>query len=348
MKVLIKKIFLFLIAGLIVSVLFGIQNSDAASGTIVLRYGTTYPPDHIDSVVAKGWMAKIEQETKGRVKFEPYWSGTLIGNQAAMDIKKGVVDIGYMSVFYEKAGFTLHSFITRIFQKYDCPQDYEKIYWGLWDKFPELRKEFDGLKILALYAGGPHRLMSLVPLKSLEDLKGMKIRTDPQSFAVWKELGADVVNVPMTEAYESLQKGIVKAIVSPNEAYKTWRFAEFVKYEYPNMIVSRGVSPSLAMNINTWNKLPPDIQKIFDDNRHYYFLKKMETEGPRHEEGVKLAESYKVIRNPMPQSEVNKFNEIYEKQILKVASEMDAKGLPATKIYKEAQNLLQKGCRLAK
>jgi len=114
------------------------------------------------------------------------------------------------------------------------------------------------------------------------------------------------------------------------------------------MIVSRGVSPSLAMNINAWNKLPPDIKKIFDDNRHYYFLKKIETEDPRHEEGVKLAESYKVIRNPMPQSEVNKFNDIYEKQILKVASELDAKGLPATKIYKETQNLLQKGCRIVK
>ncbi len=48
---------------------------------IELTYGTPYGVDHSFSVVDKRWMAKVEKETNGRVKFKPYWGGAIIGGQ---------------------------------------------------------------------------------------------------------------------------------------------------------------------------------------------------------------------------------------------------------------------------
>jgi TRAP-type C4-dicarboxylate transport system substrate-binding protein len=345
MNMLMRKSFILVIVMLVVLSVAGMKDSEAASPEkIVLKFGTPQPPEQVKSLATKAWMEKIEKETNGRVKFESYFSGTLIGPQAVMDLKKGVVNIANIQPMYEKAGFRLSQFVLKSFQVCDRPEIYPKVYKEIWNKFPELRKEYDGMKVLALSAGVAHRLSGVVPVKSLADLKGLKIRPSPEAAQLAMELGADVVNVPMTEVYESLQKKIIKVLIAPQETYKTYRFAEFIKYEVPNFSISRGCQPQMAMNIETWNKLPPDIQKVFDANQDFWFLDQYNRELDRAKEGAKLADQYGVERNPFPQSEIDRLNEIYKKVILKEAADLDTQGLPASKIYNEIEVLLKKYC----
>ncbi len=346
MNAFMRKSLVLVISTFVVLALIGIKDySEAASSDkIVLKFGTPQPPEQVKSLATKAWMEKIEKETNGRVKFESYFSGTLIGPQAVMDLKKGVVNIANIQPMYEKAGFRLSQFVLKSFQVCDRPDIYPKVYREVWNKFPELRKEYDGMKVLALSAGVAHRLSSVIPIKSLADLKGVKVRPSPEAASLAMELGADVVNVPMTEVYESLQKKIIKVLIAPEETYKTYRFAEFIKYEVPNFSISRGCQPQMAMNIETWNKLPPDVQKIFDANQDFWFQDQYNRELERAKEGARLADQNGVVRSPFPQSEIDKLNDVYRKVILKEAADLDKQGLPASRIYNEIEALVKRYC----
>lgn len=58
-------------------------------------------------------------------------------------------------------------------------------------------------------------------------------------------------------------------------------------------------------------------------------------------EGRKEARKAEVQIIQMPASEVQRFEDMHEFENVKMASELDKKGLPATKLYNEARRLLK-------
>jgi len=85
-----------------------------------------------------------------------------------------------------------------------------------------------------------------------------------------KELGMEPVGMPVTEMLESLQKGLSRRSSSPWD-YKALKLAEVVntKRKFPpgsSAYASRG------MNFDSWKKLPPDIQKVFEANKEFWSL----------------------------------------------------------------------------
>jgi TRAP-type transport system periplasmic protein len=88
-----------------------------------------------------------------------------------------------------------------------------KTYRELYDKFSELRKEFERVKLLGCTAGSPWRLMTIKPVGTLADLKGMKIKTTSDSIAPLKEFGAEGLEIPMKEAYERMKSGTLDGVL---------------------------------------------------------------------------------------------------------------------------------------
>jgi TRAP-type C4-dicarboxylate transport system substrate-binding protein len=135
--------------------------------TIEMRYASHYAPTHPYSVADQKWIEKIEKETKGRVKIKPYWNGTLVsGRESMRELKKGVADIAFITPIYEKSGVDLTKALLDFFKDSD-PSVNARIYWELFNKFPEIQKEYDGMRILAVNVGSP---MFLMTSKSLSEL----------------------------------------------------------------------------------------------------------------------------------------------------------------------------------
>ncbi len=105
-------------------------------------------------------------------------------------------------------------------------------------KFPEIRKEYDKVKILAVNVGIPMYLMTnKKAVKSLDDLKGMRIRvTGDAMMRTFKTLGAEPVGMPVVEMLESFQKGIIQGVIFAHGDYKSLKLAEAVKFETENFI----------------------------------------------------------------------------------------------------------------
>jgi len=173
-------------------------------------------------------------------------------------------------------------------------------------------------------------------------LKGMRISTSlgASMVAVLRDLGAEGVTMPASEVYVSLQKGILDGVIIGTDALKALNFADVAKYTTTFNLV-RTVTGTRAMGLTKWNSLPKDIQKVFIDNMEWYGVEADRLFEAPYKEAIDHARQMGVELIPLPKEEQAKFDEALRKEALKEVKELDAKGLPATKVYEEAQRYLQ-------
>ncbi len=107
--------------------------------------------------------------------------------------------------------------------------------------------------------------MTIKPVKSLKDLKGLELRVGGTQADIIKNLGGIPVAMPQSDTPEALQKGTVKGHVSSMEVLKDFNYASYT----PNATLANlwVVTFSVVMNKGKWDSLPSDVKKVMDDLR---------------------------------------------------------------------------------
>ncbi len=196
------------------------------------------------------------------------------------------------------------------------------------------------MKVIALSAVTSLRLMSKTPVRSLADLKGMRIKTGRELIAPLKHYGAEGVIIPSVETYETLQKNIINAAFQQPQYYKAARLTEVVKYDI-NLTSVMGPFPNKAMPLKSWNKLPKEIQKIFENSGDKWTFFMLEEIEKTDREVFDMAKKAGITFIELPPSEIEDFNSLTDEEALKTAKELDAKGLPGTKMFQEVKRLIK-------
>jgi TRAP-type C4-dicarboxylate transport system substrate-binding protein len=93
---------------------------------------------------------------------------------------------------------------------------------------PEYEKQ--GVHLVGQYVLPPTNLLSRRPIRSLEDLKGMRIAAVPTQAEALKALGADPVTIPFPEFYVALQRGMVDGVLWVDIAMVAYRLTEVAKH----------------------------------------------------------------------------------------------------------------------
>ena len=125
-------------------------------------------------------------------------------------------------------------------------------------------EEIKDVKLFYLHAHGPGLLHSKKAVKTMEDVKGLKIRCTGFSAKAATALGGVPVAMGQGGAYEALQKGVVDATLAPMEVLKGWNQAEVIKYTTECSSVGYTTAMYVIMNLDKWNSLPKDVQKVFE------------------------------------------------------------------------------------
>ena len=308
---------------------------------IELTYGSAMGPDHTFSRADIAWFAKIEKETNGRVKFKPFWGGTLIGmtGDSIDEVVKGVVDIGLISAGMARAGYDIAKGSYILFSGANIKDGY-RIFTEIRKKYPEIEKEYKGLKVLSWNSGIEYQLISRKPVRRLADMKGMRIKTNGETIGVLKELGVEGVIMSMSDVYMSMQKGVLDGAFVPASTLRSMRFTEVAKYmTYFNHY--RAHTGSRVMSLTTWNKLPPDIQKVFENDIEWFSI-----EGDRYfieedDVGKDLGKKSGMEFINLPKEDLAKFYDLVLKEGATEATKLDGKGLPGTKILNDTQRLIK-------
>ena len=118
-----------------------------------------------------------------------------------------------------------------------------------------------GIRILAFYTGGTRGVYARKPLRGMDDLKGLKVRTleAPIVTATWRALGAIPTPIPFPEVYSALQSGVVDAGEGNIVTYRTSKLDEVAPHVLHIRYLITVVVP--AISEATWRKLPQDLQQ---------------------------------------------------------------------------------------
>ena len=135
------------------------------------------------------------------------------------------------------------------------------VLWDLYKKYQP--KAFGQVKVLTMFTTAPANIMSKKAVRSLDDIKGLDLRASGGAAQILKAWGANQVGMPMSATPEALQKGVVQGLFSSLEVMKDLKFAESCRYVTMTDTV---IYPfAVVMNMDRWNELPADVQKVIED-----------------------------------------------------------------------------------
>ncbi|MBN2297022.1 MAG: TRAP transporter substrate-binding protein [Deltaproteobacteria bacterium] len=228
-----------------------------------LSYSIFFPPSHAQCKAGIAWADEIQKRTSGAVKINIFPGGTLTSANECYDgVVNGISDIGMSCFAYTRGRFP-------VMEAIDLPLGYTTGMAATLcanDYYAEMKpKELDDVHVLYIHAHGPGLLHTKKPVNTLEDLKGMKIRSTGLSAKVVEALGGVPVAMPQGGTYEALQKGVVEGTFAPIETLKGWKQAEVIDYTTDCHVVGYTTAMFVVMNKQKWDALPADIQKIFND-----------------------------------------------------------------------------------
>jgi TRAP-type C4-dicarboxylate transport system substrate-binding protein len=268
-----KKFFLLAITAIfgLALVMTGAFPGEVSAKTISLTYSNFFPPTHFN----------------GKVKITYFPGGALLKGAAICDgVLKGVTDIGMSCFAYTRGRFPA-------MEALDLPIGYTSGYAAtmvandFFNKF--MPKELDEMKVLYLHAHGPGLLHSKKAVKSLADIKGMKIRATGFSSKVCAALGAAAVGMPQGGTYEALQKGVVEGTFSPIEVLKGWKQGEVIKSTTECYSIGYTTAMYVTMNKKKWESLPADVKKVFEEVSAEWLVKHAEGWDTADAEGKKFS-----------------------------------------------------------
>jgi TRAP-type C4-dicarboxylate transport system substrate-binding protein len=121
-------------------------------------------------------------------------------------------------------------------------------------------------KVLALWCNPPLDVISAnQPIKTLDDWQGKLVQSiSPVTAAIIESLGGTPVSIPYSDAYSSIQKGVVESTIQSGLFFLI-PFALYEVTDYitlSDMLLGHG---AMVINLDTWNGLPSDVQEALTD-----------------------------------------------------------------------------------
>ncbi len=122
-----------------------------------------------------------------------------------------------------------------------------------------LQRRFNA-KVMTLWPFGPQVFYCNKPIKSVDDLKGLKVRSfTPSMAALIQNLGATPVTLPFSEVYPALQRGVADCGVTSPASGNSGKWPEVTSHFLP-LSVSGSVQGHF-MNLDYWKRLSPQSQE---------------------------------------------------------------------------------------
>jgi len=235
-----------------------------AQAKILLKAGHISPKTSNEGMGADKFAELVNKKTNGEIVIEMFPSeqlgkavamidSTIIGHQ---DIYVGGnVEFERFSTGLKALGLNYAVKNQEHFRKILASPIWKEVFIDPLDKV--------GLKVLdSDWERGPFRvLVSKRPVRSCDDLKGLRLRIAPLETwrRSWTALGCTVVVLPWTDVYLGLKQGMVEAVTAPFDLLYAMKFTEIAKYvartdEYWGLL-------TVVMNKKKFESLKPDHQK---------------------------------------------------------------------------------------
>ncbi|HVL59008.1 MAG TPA: TRAP transporter substrate-binding protein DctP [Burkholderiaceae bacterium] len=232
------------------------------------KMATGWPGGPLMDIGAKAFAERMDFFSGGRFKIQTFPGGAL-GNALKVPetVKNGLAECGHTWMGYDWGKDPT----TVLFGGYAGSFDTERmLHWIFEGGGAELQRQFrdetEGIVSLPLFIRTAEVFLhSRKPVKTLADLKGLKLRTAGAWLEMARDLGAAPVTTAGGDVYPMLERGAIDA----TEWGTLWEniapgFYKVAKYLiYPG--VHQPTAPfELAINKDVWNKMPESDRKLVE------------------------------------------------------------------------------------
>lgn len=305
-------------------------NSGAAE-VIKLKFANYMPIMHINVPLMQKFCDEVNKKLVGRVEITQYPAGTLLkAPQMAAGVASGVADIGLAHCSYSRGRFPVME-LTELPLGASSSFILTHVVNEFYDKFKP--KEWDAFHPLIFSTSPPSSIQTLKkPVKTLEDLKGMKIRGTGRSGDIVKALGATTTPIEMMDMYESLRRGVIDGNMGPYEQLKSFRTGEVLKYHTEAYQAGSGYTFYVIFNKNKWNSLPADVRKVIDETARTYIDPWAIEWNKTDLDGLEFFKQQGGQVVPIPEAEVQRWVKAVQPVIDDYKKDMVSKGFKAAEV----------------
>jgi len=236
--------------------------SGSAMAVTKIKLGVVTKPGSAQNIAAEKFKELIEKRSNGGINVEIFHSASL-GNETEIlqqvqmnSIQMAVVTGGPFDTFDPMVRVISYPFLFKDYSQVD------KVLDGPLGAKVLKSLESSGFKGLCFSENGFRNLTNnRRPVKTPEDLKGLKIRVMASAIqkAIWQALGANPTPMPWP-IYTELEQGVIDGQENPLWVMEVYKFYEIQKY----MTLTRHVYSYHidVASLNWWNTLDGDTQEM--------------------------------------------------------------------------------------
>jgi TRAP-type C4-dicarboxylate transport system substrate-binding protein len=284
-----------------------------------------------------------------KIEWNEAFGGTLYkANATLSSVEEGITDVGWVFSFLEAAKLPLSQVSTNTPFATANPPVLLEVMEKLLETNEAFREEWEGhnLKVLGLTATDLYDIYTKKPLTGIADINGMKLSA-PGVLGSWlRGTGANAVDGALTTFYTDMQTGVSDGALTLALGAMPIKLYEVAPY-INRFDVGAAFSGAVAINNDTWETLPEEVQAAMIEAGKYYTRSHGQDMVDRHELMLDLMvkngaeQSPPVTIVPMPAGERQKWVDMLPDLAGEWAASVDAQGGQGTAFLAEYMNALR-------
>nr|WP_298374131.1 TRAP transporter substrate-binding protein [uncultured Halomonas sp.] len=217
--------------------------------------------------IKKAWADEVEEKSDGRIQIEILPVNAVVqANQTLQAVKSGILQGHLTDPSYFTGQNPAFGMLGNLVGAWGDPEeflDYMRNAGGE-ELYNELVEPY-GLHLIGAAATGLEALPSKRAIRTVDDLKGLKLRApEGMVYNIFEKAGATPVNLPGSEVYTALEKGVIDAadytVFATNYQQGLYEFAPYPSYPGFHSLPMVAVS----LNKDIWDSLPDDLKSMLE------------------------------------------------------------------------------------
>lgn len=247
-------------------IFFGSLSMVAAAKVKILKAQILWGPVQYSDIM-KPWLEDFNESQKGNIQLEVYTAGELVSLQQTIPaVQSGAIDIAQCMGAHMGAPIDVVAFESAPPFAWNSSMELLTLWEikGMKEVVSESWEALGGIKVFGHTICDPLNLITKKPIKSIEDLKGLKISGDPNVARIFKQVGITSVTLTYDDLYLSAETGIIEGIAwgGATECYSN-SWYEVCPYFLTNPICGAFTNPWI-INKEVWDSLSLSEQKSLE------------------------------------------------------------------------------------
>lgn len=232
------------------------------------KWQSFWQPNTVNQLAFERFAAAVKAKSGGRIEIEPLPVNAVVPPGEVLDaVKAGILQGANGGTGYYVGKDPAFALLADLNCAWESPDQLTR--WFYEGGGNEVARELyakHGSYYIGPVLWGAESIPSKMPLRSIRDFKGIKMRA-PEGLgaAIWAKLGVGVITLPGTEVYTALERGRIEATdwgsIGMNDQLGYGKIAKFAIYPGIHSMPASDVS----IRLDIWQKLPADLKKVLEE-----------------------------------------------------------------------------------